>query len=223
MPLPKFNDFEISIIGKNHKDRNLNCQDQCFSLATDDRQIGIVADGIGSFRFSEVGSFLYCARILKLLSEMKIETLKSFCKDGCLSKLMDYSIAEFNRMILDKIFQDSFKESFGSTVVLYIITDEMSYIFSKGDGFFGINEALFEIIGNKNYIEFCTFEKNFEIETKNLQSVWVSTDGLRFSPTLKKNLKELPDKFANLFDVIKSEVKQEVLLDDFGLAVSVRD
>lgn len=222
--LPTFNNFDISIIGKAHYTQKLNCQDHVFFKNEKDRIIGIVADGIGSLPFSEFSSFLYSTSILTLLCNLNLNIIN----DNNLSDILDLHILHVNKLLVSIIGDNFLDKSLGSTIILYIITNESTSIYSKGDGFYGVDtlnngKAFSELNGNDKRIYNCTFVQNFKTETKNIKSVWVSTDGLRYSNLLKDSLKNINEYFCKLFDIIKIESYSEKLLDDLAICVSVKD
>lgn len=218
-----FNNFQITLPGKSHKSRGLNCQDQAFCSRTSDRIIGLVADGIGSIQYSEVSSFLYSTSIINCIEQISLMALNKMN----LCEVFEDHILTINKTLGSILKIEHLNLCLGSTIVLYVITEEFTSIYSKGDGFYGITTkpltSIIELKGNNHYIDLCTFERNIKIPTSEVKSVWVATDGLRFSRKLKNELEEPDVLFPYIFETIKKEYENDLMLDDFGIAISVED
>lgn len=213
-----FNIFEIVIQGERHHQYKENCQDHAFSNVN----IGIVSDGVGSLPYSEFTSFLLSSSVLKFLSEIDFDEIKDK-KDVEIYLLNE--ISDHIRYTKDTCFyflRDEEKiRCDGATLIFYIITPEYTYIFSQGDGYYGINDDIYKVEGNHNYIDFCTLKFEQKIETEKVDKIWVSTDGLRYSSILMDKLMN-GTNMNDLEDVIREEEKLGILRDDLGMVISWR-
>ncbi len=136
------------IIGHDHIARRINCQDGYALLQTDDYVIGIVCDGCGEGKHSEIGAKLaaqYLAgQILALLEE---GTLLSELPQLLHTRLIAY---------LDELVQVSqplqplqfIRENLLFTTLGVVCTKQESLLFAAGDGTILINDTLHRINQN---------------------------------------------------------------------------
>lgn len=208
-----FEDFSITIPGKYHREHLLNCQDHAFTDAFQNTIIGIVSDGVGSLEYAEFASLLMASGTLKYLKR-----LKNY--DNIARDVFEY-IEEMKKYCLSFLREKERRNAYCATLLFFIITPEYFWIYTQGDGFYGVNKKIYEVKGNAQRIDDCTLELSYKGKTQDLDNIWVSTDGLRFSENIKQYLTNGESK-EHMFDLIKLEHEKDILNDDFGLALSYR-
>lgn len=213
-----FTSYNITLPGIAHLKQFQNCQDHAFTEKYSDLLIGVVSDGVGSLHYSEFTSLL--------MSSWTIKTIKE--NIDLLIKVPEQFIKAFNEE-LAKVKNDVFeylhpavkRNCYAAILLFYVVTSEKTYVFVQGDGYYGINNDVYKCEGNSHYIEDCTLELLTTENTADVESIWVSTDGLRYSEKIMKYLMGHGAK-NDIEDLIRDEHKKEILRDDFGLALAWR-
>lgn len=214
-----FKTLDLIISGQYHLDNKLNCQDYALLSKINDVGIGVVADGVGSYKYSEFMSFLIAGTTINYLSKIDYSNIKEIEKfilvnvPNHLKKLKVECAKNFR--------EKEYAEFCGSTLLFFIVTSEYSYIFTQGDGYYGINNDVYKVEGNSRYIENCTLQLEQKIKTDKVQKIWVSTDGMRYATkSLNRLINE--ENMNDLEDTIKEEENQKILRDDFGIVLAWR-
>src|SRR5574338_763800 len=205
-----FTDFSINVPGTYHTDHFLNCQDHAFIEKQGNCMIGVVSDGIGSLPYSQFTSFLTASSILKYL-----KTFNDY--DNIIEKVENYLIYVRNSCF-NFLRREEVKKCNGATLLFFVVTPKYSWIYAKGDGYYGVNKTLEYVHGNQPYIDECTLELKYKGRTDDIDCIWVSTDGLRYSKELQKYLSNGRTK-ESIFGLVKEEHRNEILTDDLGLAL----
>lgn len=167
--MKKFNIASASVIGSEHVRLNLNNQDSL--LVTEDRNylMGVVSDGCGSCKHSEVGSNLIVRLVSKHISmslrRAKICDVKQSIDyarinivsalGNIVSELADEFTdlvevketsnglrIQYEEEILIKSRVNMVSKYLLSTVVGFYMNNEYTVIFSIGDGFYAVNEEI---------------------------------------------------------------------------------
>lgn len=197
-------DFEIaagSSVGRDHIKFRKNNQDAFCFHQSDEIIVALIADGCGSQPFSEVGSHMG----IKLLKDI---ILNRFCKTSDRNILVidpKLFLQKCQNELESKIallgnYDDNFLiKHYSFTIMGLIITKEMTYTFSFGDGIYGINKKISNIGPYPNdmppYIVYnciCPFRTkkidesllHFELqavtETSNIENIFIGTDGIDY-------------------------------------------
>lgn len=138
-----------SIIGREHRRINKNNQDAYEVIEKDDYIIATVCDGCSDAQASEVGANIIC-RLLDAKMAEKIESLTfnlAYALDwneviqDFLEDLRKECVEEIVRIssTLNENYLVGIKDFFLATIVSVIITREVSFVFSIGDGVIIIN------------------------------------------------------------------------------------
>jgi len=184
-----------SIIGRAHSQHQANCQDK-FALTTEKigeqhYLIGVVADGCGSGKHSEIGAGLLANFLVR-------ETARQLAKGTDLTELPNLlypaAVCYLKRVLAG--LQPGDPANLGQTVADYflatalgfVIGPEKGIIFTAGDGLLAINETV-NVLDKQNYPDYLgyhllagsempmTFEVT-EFEVAELERLAIWTDGL---------------------------------------------
>lgn len=191
-----------SVPGSEHTKPGLpgwrNNQDAFVYRISDNFIVGVIADGCGSSRYSEVGAEIGARIATKILAQ-EFQNRKLIPKNirtnllRLLKEELVWNIAGIAKTIQVDSQEDTIEEGFLFTLIGFMIDPMDATIFSMGDGVFAVNGEI-EIIpsfpGNAPpYIANLARERRLdrptsdfviraEIETKNLQSLLIGSDGL---------------------------------------------
>ncbi len=206
--------FNITLPGNYHILHLKNCQDHAFIDHSNELTIGVVSDGVGSLDYSEFTSFLTASWTIEEVKR-RIARIETSPEDFC-----EYFNEELDVMkegVFSNLRFVDKRKCYAATLLFYVITPEYSYIFTQGDGYYGINEDSYMVKGNSYYVEDCTLVFERKIKTEDVERIWVSTDGLRYSEKIICALNSGRNA-EDLEDLIRDEHSKKVLNDDFGLA-----
>jgi len=205
-----------SVLGREHKIVGKNNHDAYFWLMTNEALIGLIADGCGSRKHSEVGAKLG----LRLLANEITRRLKSQKRSppgikawtAFLEEIRQDVLAEmrtFAKSLGDNLIQ-IVEEYFLFTVLGTIITTEETVIFSLGDGIFVLNGDASQIgpfpLNEPPYLayglitaalkemnpELLCFKVERLLPTAEVQSILLGTDGAADLSRIKD--RKLPGK-----------------------------
>lgn len=208
-----FEDFSITVPGIHHRINLINCQDHAFTDSFQNKIIGVVSDGVGSLDYAEFASLLMASATIKRLKQ-----LNNY--DNIAKSMYEY-IEDVKKYCLSFLREKERRNAYCATLLFFIITPQYFWIYTQGDGYYGVNKKIYEVKGNGKTIDTCILELAYKGETKDLDNIWVSTDGLRFSKNIQDYLVSGRTK-EQMFDLVKQEHENEKLNDDFGLALSYR-
>lgn len=168
-----------------------NNQDALLFYEEEDVIFGIVSDGCGSGKFSEVGAQIG-VRILGKLINDSLSRSKKIDFDCIRMKLLGQISVLASSM--GNSFSEIINDYFLFSLVGFVITPDVTTVFYCGDGMYVINGSVtklgpfpknappyvtYSLTGNQNpTIETVTFE------TKDVNSLAVGTDGTDFVPEL---------------------------------------
>lgn len=172
-----------------------NNQDALLLYEDEDVIFGIVSDGCGSGKFSEVGAQIGVRILGKLINE-SLSRSKKIDFDRIRMKLLG-QISVLATSMGDS-FSEIINDFFLFSLVGFVVTQEIVTIFYCGDGMYAINGNVtklgpfpknappyvsYSLAGDQNpIIETVTFE------TENVDSLAVGTDGTDFVPKLEEEL-----------------------------------
>jgi len=198
-------DFKVSagsVIGKYHLKTNKNNQDSYQYYSDNDKIIAVVCDGCGSAPYSEVGANLGAKLLLNRLKERnfwscsgnQLKVLKQIRKvrNDVIKDILSF----VDIMIYDEELASIIQDYFLFTSVCAVVCKNYSYIFSIGDGYYGINGETTSLGPFENnappYISyylirdklieddpsFYSFKLNKIIKTEGVDSILLGTDGV---------------------------------------------
>jgi len=196
----KYKIIALSQIGKFHIKNNLSNQDAFKYKIYKDLVVGVVSDGMGSKKYSQIGS--------KTLTNIVIKEATRF-----------YNKKIFEKRILtlykQKIKPISFNDTL-STLLFVIIKDKKTYIAKIGDGMIvGIGKKNIIIEEDKNFANITTafgidklkwWEFDFEFDT-----LFLATDGISDDIEDKKNFVIDFSKYFFKYPKRKKELKNLLL------------
>lgn len=213
-----FTSYNITLPGIAHLKQFQNCQDHAFAEKYSDLLIGVVSDGVGSLHYSEFTSLLTSSYTISYVKG-NIQLLKD--KPEVFVSIFNKVIREMKEDVFEYLHPAVQRNCYAATLLFYVVTPEKSYVFVQGDGYYGINNDIYVCKGNSHYIEDCTLELLTVEDTVDVESIWVSTDGLRYSEKITDRLIKHGSK-SDIEHIIREEHNKEVLRDDFGLALAWR-
>jgi hypothetical protein len=142
------NQFEIasgSVAGRDHQGAGKNNHDAAHWVASEQTVIGVVCDGCGSGKHSEVGSKIGAQLVVEALS-------RQLTRAGAVGFHQEFVSEIFERVRQDvlahiRLLANSMGTSLSQTITDYflftlvgfLITKEFSLVFSIGDGLYAIN------------------------------------------------------------------------------------
>ncbi len=211
----------VSVIGPSHINSNIANQDACVSKHFSWGDVVVVADGIGSHRYSDIGSKAVCdavvsvAKIYSQTSNVNIERFLKLVHAKWLQKLGEYNpnTASSTCLFVVRIKNKYFTAQLGDGLILgYSKNAEMSFVIkdTKDDSFsnvtcslrqkFNINDWTFKVLqGNFDAFILCTdgisddlmVDKESDFGKELLKS-YKSYSNRRIEANLKKLLKNWP-------------------------------
>lgn len=220
-----------------------NNQDALFMHSDDRITIGIVADGCGSGKYSEVGSQIG----VRMLGELLVENM--------LRSPLNLERVRMNLLGQISVLANSIGVSLSTivgeyflfSIVGFIITKDVTTVFHCGDGMYSINGEINQIGPFANnappYLAYALLGESspdFQVssfETNSIASIAVGTDGVDYVPDLKNQLAGWvstdavflnPDALRRKFALMNLERIQNGILipgplsDDTSLVISRR-
>lgn len=136
-----------SVVGSDHRKKNLNNQDSFLVHQEDDLLIAIVSDGCGSSLRSDVGSQVLCELLKQVILEHKSQIGTEYFLQLSFERLCD----KLSQACLVLGFQDQdIEKYFQASLVCCIVYEEQAYIFSCGDGMYIVNDDIVKIEPQEN-------------------------------------------------------------------------
>lgn len=220
------------VIGRQHSLAGKNCQDahQIYEpeitkpLFGEPKVLraGILSDGCGSAKTSEVGANLIVQRMVSILCESKVARL---CQRWSLEEIVDHiedSTYDFLNELSRGWWQTPFVQDNLLATILGFVTDgKKMVIFSSGDGTIFLDDDVLVIDEDNtpSYFAYRLFEKQvsfkrIEVDLQKVQRVAIASDG--FEPELINEFwgKEHPNGVQRLLNVYS---KKKHFLDDATL------
>lgn len=221
-----------TIIGREHEFSKKNKQDFLHTYISPELSIGVVCDGCGKSKYSEVGSALLSVFVVNLLRNtnsaifINVEELKN---------LLEYEIDLFIKRLQDILFFEAtslperisfINEFLLSTCLFCVVTKDKVIVANCGDGVMIINKQIQEIHqeGKPEYIAYKSVPKEAldqrptELSFFSIQSfdkdmignIVIGTDGIQ--PLIDKNLVSV------LYGTKKRQLQRKFnLLQDEGI------
>lgn len=217
LKMESFKTFARTQIGKSHVKLQYNCQDYSFQYRDDDKIILIVADGVGGIPFSECSAILESFSIVSLLQN---RTPLDLNNKKVINHLITEQLKVVKQNVKNTIMSDYVDNSlYGNTLIVCTLTKDVCNIYAKGDGYYGVNGDIKEVIKNREFIADCVIQHQLEIPTDDISSVVIATDGLRFFPIkdIMLSTENIKLNFSSM-DRIISDCKDN-LEDDLGIGI----
>lgn len=219
MKMESFKTFTRTQIGRSHVKLQYNCQDYSFQYRDDDKIILIVADGVGGIPFSECSAILESFSILSLLQNKTVLALND-------KELINHLITEQLKFVKQNVKSTIMSEYvnnslYGNTLIVCTLAKDVCNIYAKGDGYYGVNGNIKEVIKNREFVADCVIQHQLEIPTDNISNVVIATDGLRFFPNKDIAFSEKIKLNFSSMDYVISSCKDD-LEDDLGIGIISR-
>lgn len=135
-----------SVMGRNHLNKRVNKQDNMCYLTYGENAVGVVSDGAGSSKYSEVGSFLAANYIANYMLRLAYDGIDQ-------NSFQHVYVGLYNDLLrgivenIDDIYGDPnplIDSAFLFTVVAFVYTPKETFIFMAGDGKFLIDDTVYE-------------------------------------------------------------------------------
>lgn len=180
-----------TIIGREHQRLGKNNQDAFHTLTHEDYAIAVVCDGCGSGLHSEVGATIGAKLIVETIAQKLKDGLdQPYFWDNLRLELLSQIKTIVNILTQEKNITEFIYNYCLFTLVGVIITPLKTVIFAIGDGIILVNNQLTEIekfannappylaYGLCNYPELSQFKIYHELDTKEVESILIGTDGV---------------------------------------------
>jgi len=202
------------IIGRDHELAKKNRQDALTFFKEKDKIIGVICDGCGESQFSEIGSSLLSIFTLNLLKQIEYEIVESSITFQehikiLIKRQLETEISRFiqktmQTLLIETTIEeiDFIKDYFLSTILFFIINENLSVVGHCGDGVIIVNKNIYSVnqSGSPHYISYKCIPKEvldkqpseleyFNIETyptNSISHIIIGSDGLE--PIINANL-----------------------------------
>lgn len=204
----KFQHISGSVLGQYHIVNFINNQDAYRFFKSEDLVVAVVSDGCSAGHNSEVGANLGSDRLLKLIVNTNWDDINN--NENPKEKLTDTLRVYKNTLLKDiKLILNSITDRderleryFFFTLVAAVITKKHTYVFSLGDGYYGINGGVVSLEGvYRNAPPFLAhnlwgretgFVINEIVPTDTVNNIFVATDGLEY--LIKSEFRSIPGR-----------------------------
>jgi Protein phosphatase 2C len=198
-----------STIGRDHREKGLNNQDFFVVGRQEEMLVGIVSDGCGSSPFSEIGAYFGCNILVDFLLKKYDKMIltseaKTHDRTDYLFKEIKYGVISKLANVLETLpferLSEKINEAFLFTLVGFVVTPDVTFTFSIGDGYIYLNGEGLEIenpikdddqflnappyisyglLSTTTYPNPIEFTIHHHLPTEEVTSLLVATDGLR--------------------------------------------
>ncbi|MEH2248319.1 PP2C family serine/threonine-protein phosphatase [Nostoc sp.] len=183
-------------IGTSHQNQGIPCQDYGDYRIFDDVIVGVVADGAGSAKYSNVGSKLAVETVLKSFSEINEYPQKQAFSQPLSKEEVQKVFAEIVNQVLIELDKQAAKEDYSvndlaCTLLVFVATPDWVAAMQIGDGFIVLRsqeseyQLLFqpdkgEFINETTFITSTNAVKDMQVEviSEKQEFICASTDGL---------------------------------------------
>lgn len=206
--------FGISVIGPSHIKKNIPNQDSFLEEHGDNFDCIVVADGVGSSKYSNIGSAFICNAVVNAI-KIILKQNKQF--------VIEHFIEKIKKIFLDSITPINTNEC-ATTCLFAIHIYSKVYIGMLGDGLCSVtlenNEI--KILSDDKSDKFSNITtaisentkftdwKTLEISDNEFRSVLICTDGI--SDDLSENIKKFTLDFSNNY-CVKDKTKNDNVKD----------
>jgi hypothetical protein len=196
-----------SVQGRDYRGKEKNNQDAYYVYCGEKFITGTVADGCGTYQHSEIGSMLGCRYITEAISRRvpslveeptdREDSLRNLMRE-VKTEVLGHIAANISAMGGGSIekYSDTAFNYFLFTCVGFVVTPLVTFTFSIGDGYIILNGEtvalgpfpdnappylVYNLLSSPSLPakEMLDFTLNFIVPTEEVQSLLISTDGLR--------------------------------------------
>lgn len=231
-----------SVIGARHLSKGKNNQDSFHIQKNNDTIVAVVTDGCGSSKNSEVGAKIGAQNTVKIINsylKQYVENRSAWKQDGAVWENINYDIVKNISNSVNQIkggHVDVLMDYFLFTIIGFIITDDLTYIFNIGDGAWIENGNINKIgpfPGNAPpFIGYACLKNNFLFKeslssyntdfnvkifnTENIESLLIGSDGILDFIDAEK--KEVPGTKRAIGNISQFWQKKEYFEDEFAIS-----
>ena len=123
--------LNYEVIGKSHIKAKKVCQDKTFSYNQNGVIVSALADGAGSYEFSDVGAIIACKSICKYIAENFDELINISNANEVITKIVNHVVDDIENKASE---MNCDKEKLSSTLLCVAIKNDDVMVFHVGDG-----------------------------------------------------------------------------------------
>lgn len=123
--------LNYEVIGKSHIKAKKVCQDKTFTYKENDTVVSALADGAGSYEYSDVGAIIACKSICKYIGDNFDELISISNANEVITKIVNHVLADIDAKAVE---MNCGKEQLSSTLLCVAIKNEDVMVFHVGDG-----------------------------------------------------------------------------------------
>ena len=123
--------LNYEVIGKSHIKAKKVCQDKTFTYKDNNVIVSALADGAGSYEFSDVGAIIACKSISKFIGDNFDELINISNANEVITRIVNHVVADIENKAEEMHCE---KEKLSSTLLCVAIKNEDVMVFHVGDG-----------------------------------------------------------------------------------------
>ena len=123
--------LNYEVIGKSHIKAKKVCQDKTFSLSQNGVIVSALADGAGSYEYSDIGAIIACKSICRFIAENFDDLINITNANEVITKIVNHVVMDIENKS-DEMNCDT--EKLSSTLLCVAIKNEDVMVFHVGDG-----------------------------------------------------------------------------------------
>ena len=123
--------LNYEVVGKSHIKAKKVCQDKTFTYKENNTVVSALADGAGSYEYSDVGAIIACKSICKYLGDNFDELINISNANEVITKIVNHVLTDIEAKAEE---MHCGKEQLSSTLLCVAIKNEDVMVFHVGDG-----------------------------------------------------------------------------------------
>ena len=123
--------LNYEVIGKSHIKAKKVCQDKTFTYNQNGAIVSALADGAGSYEYSDIGAIIACKSICKFIGDNFDELISISNANEVITKIVNHVVADIEAKA-DEMQCD--KDKLSSTLLCVAIKNDDVIVFHVGDG-----------------------------------------------------------------------------------------
>lgn len=123
--------LNYEVIGKSHIKAKKVCQDKTFTYKENGAIVSALADGAGSYEYSDIGAIIACKSICKFIGDNFDELISISNANEVITKIVNHVVADIEKKA-DEMQCD--KDKLSSTLLCVAIKNSDVIVFHVGDG-----------------------------------------------------------------------------------------
>lgn len=123
--------LNYEVVGKSHIKAKKVCQDKTFTYKENGAIVSALADGAGSYEYSDIGAIIACKSISKYIGDNFDELISISNANEAITKIVNHVVADLEKKA-DEMQCD--KDKLSSTLLCVAIKNDDVIVFHVGDG-----------------------------------------------------------------------------------------